>query len=66
MVTVSVGVAAARPAGHDNAEATLSDADKALYEAKSDGRNRVYYSQSGRFSRYRDTTRVELQAVDSG
>lgn len=38
--TVSIGVASCQP-GHDHLDALLSAADEALYQAKTDGRNRV-------------------------
>lgn len=40
--TVSIGVAAAQTSDHD-AEAVLKRADKALYQAKQAGRNRVHF-----------------------
>ncbi|MER7278868.1 diguanylate cyclase [Dactylosporangium sp. NPDC000244] len=41
VVTVSVGVAAARPGGEGEPEELVEAADVALYEAKREGRNRV-------------------------
>lgn len=43
MITLSIGVASAIPGEEDYAEAEflIRDADRALYQAKSDGRNRV-------------------------
>ncbi|WP_255358740.1 MULTISPECIES: diguanylate cyclase domain-containing protein [Geobacillus] len=40
-VTVSVGAAVAIPQPNEHAEALLSLADQALYQAKQNGRNRV-------------------------
>ena len=47
-VTISIGVAVAHPRRGIGSELLLRQADKALYEAKSDGRDRVCYA--GRFS----------------
>ena len=41
VVTISLGVASALPAHHSSYEPLISVADKALYEAKESGRNRV-------------------------
>ncbi len=47
VVTVSAGVAAARPADGDRFEQTLEAADQALYLAKRTGRNRVNAADAG-------------------
>jgi diguanylate cyclase (GGDEF)-like protein len=41
MVTISIGVAAMVPGQNDDEEALLRDADRALYQAKANGRNCV-------------------------
>jgi diguanylate cyclase (GGDEF)-like protein len=40
-VTVSIGVSATMPGAHSTAEALIETADRAMYEAKRGGRNRV-------------------------
>ena len=40
-VTLSIGVASFVPARHDSPDALFEEADKYLYEAKHQGRNRV-------------------------
>lgn len=47
-VTVSVGVASMVPEGGINSEALIANADKALYEAKRNGRNQVCSLQETR------------------
>jgi diguanylate cyclase (GGDEF)-like protein len=44
-VTVSIGVAAAVPDPGANPQQLLNEADKALYQAKTSGRNKVYAAQ---------------------
>jgi len=46
-LTASIGLAE-REAIHGNADMLLNDADRAMYAAKSGGRNRICYSQDGR------------------
>ncbi len=46
-VSLSIGLAAFNP-GHSDATLWLSDADRALYEAKTTGRNRVICCSDGR------------------
>jgi diguanylate cyclase (GGDEF)-like protein len=41
VVTVSVGIGSAAPGDHANSDSLLREADKALYESKRSGRNRV-------------------------
>jgi diguanylate cyclase (GGDEF)-like protein len=41
VVTISLGVKAMRPGPKDTSEAMLGAADRALYQAKGQGRNRV-------------------------
>jgi diguanylate cyclase (GGDEF)-like protein len=41
VVTISLGIKALRPGPHDTCEALLGSADRALYRAKEQGRNRV-------------------------
>jgi len=45
VVTISVGVAAARPDPRADPQKLLNEADKALYQAKAKGRNRVVAAQ---------------------
>jgi two-component system cell cycle response regulator len=45
--TISIGVAASRPDGEEELEATLQRADAALYEAKTAGGNRVIADGGG-------------------
>ena len=42
VVTVSIGIALSRPGLTDSPSALVTEADAALYEAKSRGRNTVY------------------------
>jgi diguanylate cyclase len=46
-VSLSIGLAAFNP-GHSDATSWLGDADQALYEAKTTGRNRVICCSDGR------------------
>ncbi len=46
-VSASIGVAAYHPLAHAGPEALLADADRALYEAKRAGRNRVVLADTG-------------------
>jgi diguanylate cyclase len=46
-VSLSIGLAAFNPA-HDDATLWLNDADQALYEAKTSGRNRVICHSDGK------------------
>jgi two-component system, sensor histidine kinase LadS len=45
LVTVSVGVAAADATLEDTQEALMARADRALYRAKSEGRNRIAWER---------------------
>jgi two-component system cell cycle response regulator len=45
-VTISAGVASALPTGDGDPAALVERADRALYEAKADGRNRVVRAAS--------------------
>jgi diguanylate cyclase (GGDEF)-like protein len=47
VVTISVGVAVLRPSAGGRPEDVLAQADRALYRAKHQGRNRVYASPDG-------------------
>jgi diguanylate cyclase (GGDEF)-like protein len=50
VVTISVGWATARPSAREGWEALLGAADRALYEAKRQGRNRVQRDQATRLA----------------
>lgn len=50
VVTISVGYATARPAAREGWAALLGAADRALYEAKKRGRNRVHPDHAGEVS----------------
>ncbi len=50
IVTVSIGVASARPAGSGTGVPLLEAADRALYQAKADGRNCVHTAELGKLS----------------
>ena len=51
-VTVSIGVTSTLP-GHDtNPETVLVAADRAMYNAKNDGKNKVAYSTAARTGTY--------------
>jgi diguanylate cyclase (GGDEF)-like protein len=46
-VSVSIGVAIYNPGGHDSEEQLIDRADKALYRAKANGKNKVEFSFDG-------------------
>ncbi len=50
VLTVSIGVASQTPFAGDKSDTLLQEADKALYRAKSNGRNRVELAQMSRES----------------
>ncbi len=47
MITVSIGIASCIPGKEDNAESLIHEADQALYQAKSAGRNAIRLASCG-------------------
>jgi diguanylate cyclase (GGDEF)-like protein len=64
-VTVSIGVAAMRPRPDDNSDILVQQADKGLYEAKSRGRNQVYFDEAEALHEHADILDHVLRTVSA-